>query len=130
MSHPLLPKNLAKDNALFRQGKPDFTKLEAAAFPTPTLDEAGAILENSDTGTRYRWTGTVWVQIETTKDYFVEAAEGNIAGTSMVQVTGRNFSVGNSAFETIWDQGGNYTYLTADTALFISSSSASDTAVL
>lgn len=65
MSHPLLPKNLNKDNALFRQGKPDYTKLSTDAFPTPTVDEAGAILESSDTGNRYRWTGAAWAPTHT-----------------------------------------------------------------
>lgn len=129
MSHPLLPKNLNRDNALFRQGKPDYTKLEADPFPTPTADEASAILENSDTGTRYRWTGTKWLQQEIPKDYFVEVSEGNINGAVMVQFTGTNLSIGNSTRETLWDQGGNYNWLTTDTELFVSSTSASDTAV-
>lgn len=66
MSHPLLPKNLNRDNALFRQGVPDFSKLNADAFPVPTEPEdQGAILEVTDTGDRYRWTGSVWVQVVT-----------------------------------------------------------------
>lgn len=63
MSHPLLPKNKNKDTALFRQGKPDFIQLSTAAFPVPTAEEAGTILEHSDTGDRFRWTSTAWVII-------------------------------------------------------------------
>lgn len=64
MSYENIPKNLTEKAVLTRGGRPDYTKLEAAGFPTPTADEAGAILENTDTGNRYRWTSTVWVQIE------------------------------------------------------------------
>ena len=62
MSYENVPKNLTEKAVLTRGGAPDYTKLAAAAFPVPALAEAGAILENSDTGDRYRWTGTVWVQ--------------------------------------------------------------------
>ncbi|WP_309498272.1 hypothetical protein, partial [Sulfurovum sp.] len=65
----------------------------------------------------------------TAGDYWVEAAAGNIPGSEVGSITGRNLKVGDSVFETLWDQGGNYTRLTADTQLYISSSSASDTAV-
>ena len=64
MSYENVPKNLTEQAVLTRGGRPDYSKLEAAAFPTPTADEAGAILENTDTGNRYRWSGTTWVQTE------------------------------------------------------------------
>ena len=65
-----------------------------------------------------------------TDDYFNNVALGLISGRAFAIVLGRNqnmqISVGT---QTLWDGGGNYEYLSADTALFISSSSASDTAV-
>ncbi len=62
MSYENVPKNLTEQAVLVRAGRPDYSKLEAAAFPTPTLDERGAVLENTDTGNRYVWTGTIWIQ--------------------------------------------------------------------
>lgn len=92
MSHPLLSKNLNKDNALFRQGKPDYTKLAADDFPTPTVDEAGTILENSDNGDRYRWTGAVWVQIgfrgaESVRTELLKTAFGELVTAEMTPIT-------------------------------------------
>ncbi|MBL4886762.1 MAG: hypothetical protein JKY95_19825, partial [Planctomycetaceae bacterium] len=137
MSNNNFPVNATEEAVLVRDGKPDYTKLEASAFPTPTADEAGAILENSDTGNRYRWTGAVWVQISvegqmniTPKSYEMEVASGNITGDEDERFTGRCLNISSTAFETLWDQGGDLTYLTSDTQLYISSSSASDTTVL
>ena len=62
-----------------------------------------------------------------TADYFIEAANRSITGTEDVFQTGRNLSISSTAYETLWDQGGNYTYLTVATQLYVSSSSASDT---
>ena len=64
-----------------------------------------------------------------TTDYFLEVARGNVAGSSSGFIVGRNPDVGNTATETLWDQGGQYTYLTANTQLYASSTSASDTTV-
>lgn len=64
MSYENVPKNLTEKAVLTRGGRPDYTKLEAAGFPTPTFDEAGAKLENTDTGNRYRWSGTTWIKVE------------------------------------------------------------------
>lgn len=63
------------------------------------------------------------------KDYFIEIIKGNVTGTESQFILARNRLLGGSVFETIWDVGGTYTFLSADTALFISSSSASDTDV-
>jgi len=62
-------------------------------------------------------------------DYFTEVALGNVTGVTSNIMLARNLSTAGTIFETIWDQGGNITYLSADTQLFISSSSASDTDV-
>jgi len=131
MSHPLLPKNKNRDNALFRQGKPDFSKLEAAAFPTPTVDEKSAILENTDTGDRYRWTGTDWFKIEIKSrsmpfDFFLEMSKGNIPGHTARNIIGRNPTVGTSV-EDLWDPGGVLVYATAGEQWEISSDDANDT---
>lgn len=64
MSYENVPKNLTEKAVLVRGGRPDYSKLEAAAFPSPTLDESGAVLENTDTGNRYRWSGTDWHRTE------------------------------------------------------------------
>jgi len=64
MSYENIPKNITDQAVLTRGGRPDFITLSTAAFPVPTVDEAGAILEHSDTGDRYRWSSTVWVQVE------------------------------------------------------------------
>lgn len=63
-------------------------------------------------------------------EYYLEVQKGNIPGEKAGFVVGKNPYVGATNTETIWDQGGNYTYLTADTQLYISSTSASDTSVL
>lgn len=64
------------------------------------------------------------------RDYLVEVASGNIEGDEDERFTGRSLNVGTGVFETLWDQGGDLEYLTSDTQLYISSSSASDTTVL
>ena len=64
-----------------------------------------------------------------TTDYYLEAAKGNVAGITPGFLVGINRDVGNTVTETIWDVGGSYVYLTADTQLYASSSSASDVAV-
>jgi len=65
----------------------------------------------------------------TPTNLFLEIARGNIPGATTASILSFNPDVDIAAEETIWDQGGTYTYLTADTELFISSSSASDTNV-
>ena len=63
------------------------------------------------------------------KNYLVEVAKGNVTGAEDERFTGRSLKIGTAAFETLWDQGGDLTYLTANTQLYISSSSAADTTV-
>jgi len=122
MSYENVPKNLTQQAVLTRGGRPDYLKLAADPFPSPAVDEAGAILEETDTGDRYRWTSTVWVQtytagavntvspVSATLDYYMEVAKGNVAGTSKVHKYGRNPDIDiASGFEAIWDGGGTYT---------------------
>ena len=62
-------------------------------------------------------------------DYLSEAAVGNIPGEKTVIIVGINRNTSATVEESITDSGGVYTYLTADTQLYVSSSSASDTNV-
>lgn len=62
-------------------------------------------------------------------NWAIEVSRGNVEGTVWNPIGGINPNMDQDTEETIWDQGGIYTYLTADTQLFASSSSASDTSV-
>ena len=64
-----------------------------------------------------------------TTDYYLEVAKGNVEGTTTGFIVGVNTDVGSVNTESIWDVGGDYVYLTANTQLYASSSSASDTSV-
>jgi len=58
---------------------------------------------------------------------FLEIAKGNYPGHSAVFITGYNPGVAvENVVETLWDQGGTYTYLSSAATLYISSSSAAD----
>lgn len=61
------------------------------------------------------------------KSYGLEVSKGNVPGHSTGTIFGRNKDIDPANEELIWDYGGVETYLTADTELFLSSSSASDT---
>ena len=63
------------------------------------------------------------------KDFYYEVSAGRIPGMTSGFIVGRNPDVNATTTETMWDFGGKYTYLTANTQLYASSSSASDTAV-
>lgn len=65
----------------------------------------------------------------TPTNLYLEIARGKIPGVSTGSILSFNPDVDIASEETIWAQGGIYTYLTANTELFISSSSASDTNV-
>lgn len=138
MSHPLLPKNLLKTNALFRQGKPDYTKLASAGFPSPTVDEAGTIVEDYDTGDRYRWTGTIWVpigiagrdlvQTVSSGDLNVEIARGKIPDYGNFFIAATSTTVSNAGFTDVWDPGGVFVRPVAAESYEIVSANANDTA--
>lgn len=64
-----------------------------------------------------------------TRDYLTEVAAGRVPGASSGFIVGLNRDVGATNSESVTDHGGNYTYLTANTQLYVSSSSASDTDV-
>lgn len=65
-----------------------------------------------------------------TTDFPLEVSKGNVPGHALLTLFARNTNVGSTGTETIWDYGGDYTYLTANTQLYVSSTSASDTNVL
>lgn len=59
-------------------------------------------------------------------NYFLQVSRGKVAGSTSDSIRAHNPDVDIAIIETIWDQGGVYTYLTADTELFISSTSVLD----
>lgn len=132
MSYENVPKNLTEQAVLTRDGRPDYLKLAADPFPSPTVDEVGAILENTDTGDRYRWTSTQWIKthiasILIPRDYRTDVARGLIPGESLTAIVARNPAVGTGAYEDVWGAGGVMVYPTAAESWEIVSSSASDT---
>ncbi len=62
-------------------------------------------------------------------DYFYEVASGNIAGSKTGAILGTNSSISSTTTELVWPESRNYTYLTENTTLFISSSDSDDTDV-
>lgn len=136
MSYENVPKNLSEKAVLTRGGRADYEKLLAAAFPTPAAAEAGAELEVTDTGDRYRWSGTTWFQIVrggglivSSGDFFTDVSRGIYPNLSTGFMLGHNPNLGATATETLWDLGGNKTYLGADTTLYLSSDNAADTTI-
>jgi len=74
------PKNKAGTSILTRDGPADYIKLDADAFPVIQTEDIGAILEITDTGSRYKWTGTKWLQTHIkgliiARDYLTEVSE-------------------------------------------------------
>lgn len=138
MSYENVPKNITEKAVLTRGGRADYEKLDAAAFPTPAATEAGAILEVTDTGDRYRWSGTVWFQVEIggrsltlSGDFFTDVARGIYPNFTTGILLGHNHNIGTTKSETLWDVGGSTDkpYLAADTTLYLSSDNAADTTI-
>jgi len=139
MSYENVPKNLPETTILTRAGLPEYTKLDAAAFPVPSLapEEIGAVLLVTDTGDRFSWTGSVWVQIASLgkqtiahdTNFKLELSAGRIKGKSFLRLFGRSPDItSTSGFEALWEQGGAYTGFDAVAAepLSIVSTSALD----
>lgn len=61
--------------------------------------------------------------------YLSRVAQSKIPGKSFVTIEASNLNMAANALETIWDYGGLYTYLTADTQLYVSSDNALDSGV-
>ncbi len=62
-------------------------------------------------------------------DFGLEVAKGNVPDHDTGTIFGRNQDVDPAAAELLWDYGGLEVYLTADTEVFLSSTSAGDTNV-
>jgi len=61
------------------------------------------------------------------RDFFLEVAKGNVTGHFIVNKFGRNSDIDTAAEETIWANGGMYTFPTAAQTLDVVSSDANDT---
>lgn len=128
------PKNKANTAVLVRDGPADYQFLSTATKPVVQAEDVGAILEATDTGDRYRWTGTKWVLTQiagrvVTADFYTEVAQGNIEGYSTIHKYGVNPDIDiASGFEVLWNGGGDYTGhdCTAAETLETFSSSADD----
>ena len=57
---------------------------------------------------------------------FLDVAKGKVFGHETGSILGFNPNVGISSDETVWTQGGEYTYLSANTELFMSSTNIND----
>ena len=66
-------------------------------------------------------------QVGTSEPFELQVARGQITGHKTIFKFGYNNDVGNTK-ETIWEQGGLYSYPPSATIMTISSSSANDTA--
>lgn len=62
-------------------------------------------------------------------DFLLEVSKGNVPGTTIGVNFAVNRDIGTTASETLWDYGNSYNYLSANTTIYISSSSALDTGV-
>lgn len=58
--------------------------------------------------------------------FLLDVSMGKVPGHRLQSVFGHNLDINAAVEETIWDQGGIYTYLTADTELFLSSTNVLD----
>ena len=61
------------------------------------------------------------------EDFYMQISRGQIPGHSVVHKFGRNPDVGGTP-ETIWEQGGVYTYLTVASTIYVSGADAQDSA--
>ena len=122
----------ARNLKVRNQGSADFYRLSTDPFPTPDAGINWATLVDTDTGDKWEWTGTDWIKTHVRAlalpvDYFMEVASGNIPGLIDVTQEARSVALVQDEFQTLWDHIGNKKYLSADTQLYASSSSASDT---
>jgi len=64
--------------------------------------------------------------IGTTQEYFHQISQGNIANNEAIHIVAQNDAVGTSQ-ETVWEEGGLYTFPSSASTMTISSSDANDT---
>jgi len=132
MSYENVPKNLTEKAVLVRAGRPDYSKLDADPFPSPAVDEAGAILEVSDTGDRYSWTGTVWIRTHeqgrlevVNTDFLTSVALGNVPGYTLTSLQARG-AISSSGYTDVWGGTSDMVYPAAAESWEIVSSSVND----
>ena len=94
----------------------------------PNLSDLHTVMQyNTDGQPELRVTNSVTL---TSAPWYLQVARGKVTGTSVVQRSAYNPSIGNGETESIWVEGGIYPFTTwEDTAqkLYVISSSASDT---
>ena len=137
MSFESIPKNESELAVLTRGARPDFFKLQVDAFPTPAFDERGSVLENTDTGDRYIWTGTTWIQthvrgllINEPRDQYLEIGTGRDPLRTPELVVGITPPVPMAIESFVWDHADILPLrsdIPAAADLFISSTNAADT---
>ena len=97
----------------------------------PTLEESdsGSSFIESDTGAQYKWSDSSWNAYPNPtsekNDYFVDISRGVIPGAGTEFKFGRSVAV-TATESVIWDNGGNYTFLTAAETMDVISSSTDD----
>lgn len=64
--------------------------------------------------------------IKTPNDFYTEVRKGNVSGHSVVAIVARNSAVGTS-FETLWGEGGMYSFPSSASQMTVSSADADDT---
>ena len=114
-----------------RDGEPAYIILAADPFPTPSPEEAGTTLTVSDTGDKYQWTSTKWIQTHTkcvliAREYKTDVAEGLIPGESLFASVARNPGV-TTTFADCWGGAGIMVYPTAAEAWELVSDDIADT---
>lgn len=65
MSYNNIPKNPGNTAIWANLGPADYYVLSTDTKPSPAVALAGVSLEETDTGDRYRWTGTTWIRTHT-----------------------------------------------------------------
>lgn len=133
MSYENIPKNAQETAVLTRAGAAEYYILSTDPFPSPAASEAGAILEYTDLGLRFRWTGTTWVMDNSSvliaEPYYLAVDRGRLGANRVVSVDGSNPDVDFAIpYEDLWDLGGVYSFPTANEQWEVISSNANDTA--
>ena len=85
------------DGSLSTYHKPDYSQLSTEAKPTPAVTDEGVTLEHTNTGDRFRWTGTYWFQTHSQGALTVEpkmqkASFGELTTAEATPVVQLNFN--------------------------------------
>lgn len=106
MSFENIPKNIPETLILARQGPVEYTKEAIDADPTPGADEEGVVLLVTDTGDRYIWTGTDWIQTHIAGKLLVQIAKAATTATLSSAI-----SCGTAASVKVADANSNRKYI-------------------